>query len=125
MNAEIAKLQSDFVQFSPLLPELNDIVIEFVRLLYEGRYTRKDILDIPFNVTCTFILNVDITILRSRTFMTKFTYKGEVDVIRSNFGYNFAINGTNGIIYNVSGRRLYFAYMLYLILGKNIISISL
>ena len=98
MNAEIAKLQSDFVQFSPLLPELNDIVIEFVRLLYEGRYTWKDILDISPNITYTFLLDMKIHAIEPNYNEPDIIiYNGDVYVKRMNdtFKFYFKMFGTH------------------------------
>ena len=95
MNTEITKLQSDFARLSErILPcEFIAIVNEYVQLLYVGRCTRKDLWDMPHDITCMFMLNMHIythsNIYDVHTYSNVFAYNGEVEVIRTDSEFNF------------------------------------
>ena len=83
MNSEITRLQSDWVQFSELLPELNEIVNEYIRLLYIGQLERVDLFTCILHETYTFMLNVKIKIHKTHLIDEReIVHKGEVVVVK-------------------------------------------
>ena len=100
VDSEIDLIRPIISDNTPLIPELNDVILYYVRLLYNGQYKRGELRHIPINTTFIFMLN--ITIISARE--SVISYEGDVDVVRTkgalNCRFNFKFTN-NGIHYEM------------------------
>ena len=103
INTQIDLIRPHLREISPLLRDLDEIILNYVRLLYKGQYEWGNLNDIPNNVTCTFMLKMTVKSERhgfifpyniyhprnSEQLQVNFSHKGNVDVIRMDDKFNF------------------------------------
>ena len=81
---QVERIRPPFEKISPLPQELNELIFNFLQLMYEGQYTRNDLINIPNGIPHTLMLNMKINILD----LNKFVYRGKVDVKYTNMQFN-------------------------------------
>ena len=88
---------------STLPSNLDEIILYYLQLLYDGQYKWYDLRDISVG-THTFALNMEVKFYESG--VKKFSYVGDVDVLYTGeFKFKFIANGTHyefteGWLYN-------------------------
>ena len=94
IDYQITRARPLLREFSPLINDCDELVLEFLRLMYEGQLTRGNLPDIPIG-TNIFTLNMSI-IMDCDSILKSFKYEGEVDVISTKDGYifKFMLDGT-------------------------------
>ena len=93
MDSQIA-LQSYLLENSTLPQELDELILYYLQLLYDGQYKCEDLLEFPnTGVTHVFMLNMKIQWRSSGDIIL--CYKGEVNVTRTfTYEFTFAMDGT-------------------------------
>ena len=111
VDSEIDLIRPFLREISPLLRDLDEIILDYVRLLLVGQYKRGDFRNIS-NGTYTFMVNMKIKILAEPepglgVKIVNLSYEGEIDVTRDDnwLIFKFSIKGVgfeliNGILYN-------------------------
>ena len=93
---------------SPCPPELNELILKFVRRIYDGRYKRGDLRTLPAG-TYTCILRIEIKL--HRVGKEDIYHEGDVDVTRVGnvFNAKFIVDGIQYEIVNsrLRANRLY------------------
>ena len=118
---KIDSLVSLLLEIFELLIVFVDLILNYVRGLFDGQYTREDMEDLPAG-TYTFMLNMTIKSLRigceyrfpynihymffRDPDLLDYAYEGKVRVIcteyprKSRFNFKFTMNGTDYELYN-------------------------
>ena len=95
MDSHVALVRSLLVDNSPLLPELVEIILKFMKRLYEGQHIiLRDIQYVKVKM-CMLRMEIDISLAGT------FFYTGKVYVFRCGrdiFNFKFTINETTYIL---------------------------
>ena len=95
VDFEIERIRHVLPEHFHVPPEINAIILKYLRWIYEGRYTRKDLETIPRDITCVFMLKIKVYDSVSIKDRVKLYCEGEVDVcVTEWFTFKFILDGT-------------------------------
>ena len=107
---ECEKIQHSLEESNLVSDDAIKIIMDLVRSMYEGQYKYEFLQEIPYDENHTYLLNMNVRIRSPHgAILSTFSYKGEVDVIRSQFafGYRFTLTFTERGTYHEFYGRIY------------------
>ena len=88
MENRVELSRSVLRKISPLIRELDEIILYYLRVLYEGHYTCDHLWDIPGDGT-NHMFTLTMNVMLNTRFPGKYIhYKGDVDVMRIDYNFN-------------------------------------
>ena len=96
IESETALVWSVLLQNTPLPREIGELVLDYVRWIVDGYYTRNNLENIPVNINVVCTLNLCVCTLKGSLF--PIVYEGEVDMRRNHvdrFDIKFTVAGEN------------------------------
>ena len=112
VDSHIKSIRPVLLENTPLIPVLDELVLDYLRLLYVGQYKRGNLKDLPYRGTHTLMLKIHVQYFYYRLY--GFFHEGEVDVIRDGSRYIFKFTNA-GEDYELTQGRLYSTDMSFII----------